>query len=132
MSVAPQSATQSCCIKFNRQLKQTFTSANSHSSNEKKIKLTKTQMEKQSLTAPCVSVKICDSLSMSELEFLLNEVIKLEEGGESFCSCMGLDTSPLRAIVLCHLLCLTSPETVPMRIVFLHINLPNATEKMSL
>ena len=57
---------------------------------------------------------------MSELDFPLTELRKLEEGGESFCSCMGLDTSPLRApmneIVLCCLLCLTSPETVTVRI----------------
>ena len=89
-------------------------------SNENKIKLIRTQKEKQSVTACCVSVKICDSLSMSELDFPLSELKKLEEGGESFCSCMGLDTSPLRApmdeTVFCCLLCLTSPETVPMRI----------------
>ena len=62
-----------------------------------------------------------DSWNMSEMDFPLSELRKLEEGGESFCSCMGLDTSPLRApmneIVLCCLLCLTSPETVPVRIV---------------
>ena len=89
--------------------------------SNKKIKLIRTRKEKQSVTARCVSVKICDSLSMSELDFPLSELRKLEAGGESFCSCMGLDTSPLRApinkIVLCCLLCLTSPETVPVRIV---------------
>ena len=57
---------------------------------------------------------------MSELDFPLSELRKLEEGRESFCSYMGLDTSPLRApmneIVLCCLLRLTSPETVPVRI----------------
>ena len=62
-----------------------------------------------------------DSWNMSELDFLLSELGKLEEGGESFCSCTGLDTSPLRAPmnekVLCCLLCLTSPENVPVRIV---------------
>ena len=61
-----------------------------------------------------------DSWSMSELDFPLSELRKLEEGGESFCNCMGLDTSPLKEpmieIVLCCLLCLTSPETVPVRI----------------
>ena len=89
-------------------------------SNESKIKLVRTQKEKQSVTARCVNVKICDFLSMSELDFPLSKPRKLEEGGESFCSCMGLDTSPLTApmneIVLCCLLCLTSPETVPVRI----------------
>ena len=89
-------------------------------SNENKIKLIRTQKEKQSVTPRCVSVKICDSLSMSELDFPLSELRKLEEGGESFCSCMGLNTSPLRApmneIVLCSFLCLTSPETVLVRI----------------
>ena len=58
---------------------------------------------------------------MSELDFPLSELRKLEEGGESFCSCIRLDTSSLRApmneIVLCCLLCLTSPETVPVRVV---------------
>ena len=90
-------------------------------SNENKIKLMSTQKEKQSVTARCVSVKICDSLSLPELDFPLSELKKLEEGGEFFCSCMGLDTSPLRAlmneIVLCCLLCLTSPETVPVRLI---------------
>ena len=61
---------------------------------------------------------------MSELDFPLSELRKLEEGGESFCSCMGLDTSPLRApmnvTVLCCLLCLASPETVPVRIALYH------------
>ena len=56
----------------------------------------------------------------SRPDFPLSELRKLEEGGESFCSCMGLDTSPLKApmneIVWCCLLCLTSPETVPVRI----------------
>ena len=89
-------------------------------SNENKIRLIRTQKEKQLVTARCVSVKICDSLSILELDFPLSELRKLEEGGESFCSCMRLDTSPLRAlmneIVLCCLLCLTSPETVPERI----------------
>ena len=89
-------------------------------SNENQIKLIRTQKEKQSVTGGCVSVKTCDSLSMSELDFPLSELRKLEEGGESFCSFMGLDTSPLRAsmneIVLCCLLCLTSPETVPVTI----------------
>ena len=89
-------------------------------SNENKIKLIRTRKEKQSVTARCVSVKIYNSLSMSELDFPLSELRKLEEGGESFCSCMGLDTSPLKApmneIVLCCLLCLTSRETVPVRI----------------
>ena len=47
-------------------------------SNENKIKLTRTQKEKQSVTARCVSVKICDSLSMSELDFPLSELRKLE------------------------------------------------------
>ena len=65
---------------------------------------------------------------MSELNFLLHELRKLKEGGESFCSCMGLDTSPLRApineIALCCLLCLTSPETVPVRIVWDGVFLP--------
>ena len=60
-----------------------------------------------------------DSWSMSELDFPLSELRKLEERGENFCRRMGLDTSPLRAptneIVLCCLLCLTSPETVPVR-----------------
>ena len=59
-------------------------------------------------------------LDMSELDFPLSELRKLEEGGEYFCSCMGVDASPLRAptneIVMCCLLCLTSPETVPVRI----------------
>ena len=89
-------------------------------SNKNMIKLIRTQKEKQSVTARCVSEKIWDSWSMSELDFLLSELRKLEEGGEYFCSCMGVDTSPLRAptneIVLCCLLCLTSPETVPVRI----------------
>ena len=66
-------------------------------------------------------MKICDSLSVSELDFPLSELRKLEEGGESFCSCVGMDTSPLRApmneIVLCCLLCLTSREAVPVKIV---------------
>ena len=92
-------------------------------SNEHKIKLTRTQKEKQLVTARCVSVKICDSLTISELDFSLSELRKLEEGGESFCSCIGLDTSPLRApmneIVLCCLLCLTSRETVLMRILII-------------
>ena len=61
-----------------------------------------------------------DSWNMPELDFLLSELRKLGEGRKSFCSCMGLDTSPLRApmnkTVLCCLLCLTSPETVPVRI----------------
>ena len=61
-----------------------------------------------------------DCWNMSEVDFPLSDLRKLEEGGESFCSCMGLDTSPLRAhmneIVLCCLLCLTSPETVLVRI----------------
>ena len=87
--------------------------------NENNTKLIRTQNEKQSVTALHVSVKICDSLSMSELNFPLSELRKLEEGGESFCSCMGLDTSPLRApmneIVLCCLLYLTSPETAPVK-----------------
>ena len=87
-------------------------------SNENKIKLIRAQKEKHSVTARCVIVKICDSLSMPELDFPLSELRKLPEHGESFCSCMGLDTSPLRApmneIVLCCLLCLTSPETVPV------------------
>ena len=91
-------------------------------SNENKIKLMRTQNETQSVTAHCVSVKIRDSLSMSELDFLLSELRKLEESGESFCSCVGLDTSPLRAlmneIVFCCLLCLTSREAVPVRIVY--------------
>ena len=56
---------------------------------------------------------------MLELDFLLSEQRKLEEGVESFCHYMGLDTSPLRApmneTVLCCLLCLTSPEFVPVR-----------------
>ena len=89
-------------------------------SNENKIKLIRARKEKQSVTARCVSVKICDSLGMSELNFPRSELRKLEEGGESFCSCTGLDTSLLRApmkeIVLCCLLCLTSRETVPVRI----------------
>ena len=89
-------------------------------SNENKIKLMRTQKEKQSMTVRCVIVKICDSLSMSELDFRLSELRKLEEDGESFCGCMGLDTSPLRApmneIVLCCLLCLTSSKTVPVRV----------------
>ena len=57
---------------------------------------------------------------MSELDFPLSELRKLEKGGESCCSCMRLGTSPLRApmneIVMCCLLCLTSPETVPVGI----------------
>ena len=57
---------------------------------------------------------------MSELDFPLSELRKLEEGGEYFCSCLGVDTSPLRAptngIVPCCLLGLTSPETVSVRI----------------
>ena len=94
-------------------------------SNENNIKLIRTQKEKQSVTSRCVSVKICDSLNMSELDFPLNELRKLEKGGKSFCSCMGLATSPMRApmneIVLCCLLCLTCPETVPVRIrLYLH------------
>ena len=84
-------------------------------SNENKIKLIRTHKEKLSVTARCVSVKICDSLSMSELDFPLSELRKLEEGGESFCCCVGLNTGPLRApmneIILCCLLCLTSRET---------------------
>ena len=64
---------------------------------------------------------------MSELDFPLSELRKLEEGGEAFCSCMGLDTSPMRAlmneIVSCCLLCLTSPETVPVRILNYRPNL---------
>ena len=75
------------------------------------------------MAARCVSVKICDSSSMSELDFSLSELRKLEEGREFFCSWMGLDTRPLRAsmneIVLCCLLCLTSLETVPVRIVII-------------
>ena len=62
-----------------------------------------------------------DSWNMLELDFPLSELRKLEEGRESFCSCMGLDTSPLRApmnkIVLGCFLCLTFPEIVPVRIV---------------
>ena len=87
----------------------------------------RTQKEKQSVTASCVSVKICNSLSMSELDFPPSELRKLEEGAESFCSCMGLDTSPFRApmneIVSCCLFCLTSPETVPViiRIVMMRV-----------
>ena len=88
-------------------------------SNKNRIKLIRTQKEKQPVTARCVSEKICDSWSISELDFPLSELRKLEEGGEYFCSCMGLDTSPLRAplneIVLCCLLCLISPETVQAR-----------------
>ena len=60
------------------------------------------------MTARCVSVKIYYSVSTSELDFSLSELRKLEEGGEYFCTCMGLDTSPLRAstneIVLCCML----------------------------
>ena len=100
-------------------------------SNKNMIKLIRTQKEKQSVTARCVSEKICDSWSMSELDFPLSELRKLEieEGGEYFCSCMGVDTSPLRAptneIVLCCLLCLTSSETVPVRIDYI-IKLPQS------
>ena len=67
-------------------------------SNEDKIKLirTRNQKEKQSVTACCVSVEIYDSLSMSELDFPLSELRKLEEGGKPFCGCLGLDTSPLK------------------------------------
>ena len=53
---------------------------------ENKVKLIRTQKEKQSVTARCVSVKIRDSLSMSELNFPLNELRKLEEGGETLVS----------------------------------------------
>ena len=42
-------------------------------------------------------VGLGDSWKMSERDFPLSELRKLEEGGETFCSCMGLDTSPLRA-----------------------------------
>ena len=58
----------------------------------------RTQKEKQSVTARCISEKICDSWSMSELDFPLIELRKLKvgEGGvEYFCSCMGVDSSPL-------------------------------------
>ena len=50
-------------------------------SNENKIKLIRTQKEKQSVTASCVSVKICNYLSMSEPDFPLSELRKLKEGG---------------------------------------------------
>ena len=53
-------------------------------SNENKIKLIRTQKQKQSVTAHYVSVKICDSWSMSELAFPLSELRKLEEDGEYF------------------------------------------------
>ena len=89
-------------------------------SNKNMTKSKRTEKEKQSVTARCVSEKICNSWSMSELDFPLSELTKLEEGEEYFCRCMGVDTSPLRAptneIVMCCLLCLTSPETVPVRI----------------
>ena len=52
-------------------------------SNKNKIKLIRTQKEKQSVTACCVSEKICDSWSMSELDFTLSELRELEEGGET-------------------------------------------------
>ena len=35
-----------------------------------------------------------DSWNSSELDFPLSELRKVEEGGESFCSCVGLDTRP--------------------------------------
>ena len=120
MSDAPQSATWYCCIKFIRYLEQHLRLLIVIVSNKNKIKLLRTQKEKQSVTARCVSEKICDFWSMSEVDFPLSKLRKLEEVGEYFCSYMGLDTSPLRVptteIALCCLLCLTSPETVPVKI----------------
>ena len=89
-------------------------------SNENKIKLRRTQKEMQLVTAHWVSMNIYNSLSMSELDFHLSELRKLKEGRESFCSCIRLDTSPLRTpmnekVLFC-LLCLTSPGAVLVRI----------------
>ena len=49
--------------------------------------------ERQSLQA----VTEGDSWNMSELDSPLSEPRKVEEGRESFCSCIELDTSPMRA-----------------------------------
>ena len=77
-------------------------------SNKNKIKLIRIQKEKQLVTAHCVSEKICDSWSMSELGFPLSELRKLEEGGEYFCSCMALDTSYCTRIAREHLMPVSS------------------------
>ena len=57
---------------------------------------------------------------MPGLNYFLSELRNLKEGGESFCSCERMETSPLKAsinaTVLCCLFCLTSREAVPVRI----------------
>ena len=73
------------------------------------------------MTAGCVSVKICDPLSMSELDFPQSGLRKMEEGGEPSCSSVRLNNSPPKApmdeIVLCCLVCLTSREAVPVSMI---------------
>ena len=67
----------------------------------------------------CENVRFFEHVRTGKAE-KLSKLRKLEEGGESFSSCIGLYNSPLtepmNEIVLCCLLCLAFRETVQVRI----------------